>query len=201
MKKQLLIAATAALLSLPLVLNAADEKKKGGGAFAAADTNNDGKVSSEEFAKAVAGKDLVLMGVRPEYFEDASLVDESKRAQGSTFTARVDVTEWLGDAQYAYIPFDAPEAVTAQLRDLSRELDSDQLRTQAIVSIDSTSRIREGRDAELWVDTRKIHCFDPESGANLTRDEKAGAELTRQAIEDRESDQARAADEKSIALG
>ena len=28
---------------------------------------------------------------------------------GSTFTARVDVTEWLGDQQYAYIPFDAPD--------------------------------------------------------------------------------------------
>jgi multiple sugar transport system ATP-binding protein len=104
------------------------------------------------------------MGVRPEYFEDASLVDEAKRGHGSTFTARVDVTEWLGDSQYAYIPFDAPEEVTNQLRDLSRELDSDQLRTQAIVSIDATSRIREGRDAEFWIDTRKIHCFDPASG-------------------------------------
>src|SRR5688572_21725591 len=79
----------------------------------------------ERKAKAVAGKDLVLMGVRPEYFEDASLVDPAKRDVGSVFTARVDVTEWLGDSQYAYIPFDAPEAVTNQLRDLSRELDSD----------------------------------------------------------------------------
>ena len=78
--------------------------------------------------------------------------------------------------------------MTNQLRDLSRELDSDQLRTQAIVSIDSTSRIREGRDAEFWIDTRKIHCFDPASGDNLTRDAEAGAELTRQAIEDREAD-------------
>lgn len=56
MKKRILIAATAALVSLPLVLNAADEKKKGGGAFAAADTNHDGKLSPEEFAKAVEGK-------------------------------------------------------------------------------------------------------------------------------------------------
>ena len=128
------------------------------------------------------------MGVRPEYFEDASLVEESKRHLGSTFTARVDVTEWLGDSQFAYIPFDAPEAVTAQLRDLSRELDSDQLRTQAIVSIDATSRMREGRDAEFWIDVRKIHCFDPASGENLTRDAEAGAALTREAAEDRESD-------------
>ncbi len=151
----------------------------------------------ERMAPAVAGKELVLMGVRPEYFEDASLVDEAKRDKGSTFTARVDVTEWLGDAQYAYIPFEASEAVTAQLRDLSRELDSDQLRTQAIVSIDSTSRIREGRDAEFWVDTRKIHCFDPESGENLTRDAEAGAELTRQVIEEREADQAQAAEDST----
>jgi len=145
----------------------------------------------ERKAKAVAGKELVLMGVRPEYFEDASLVDSAKRDVGSVFTARVDVTEWLGDSQYAYIPFDAPEEVTNQLRDLSRELDSDQLRTQAIVSIDSTSRIREGRDAEFWIDTRKVHLFDPASGDNLTRDAEAGAELTRQAAEDREADLAR----------
>ena len=117
----------------------------------------------------------------------------AKRDNGSVFRAKVDVTEWLGDSQYAYIPFEAPEAVTTQLRDLSRELDSDQLRTQAIVSIDSTSRIRQGRDAEFWVDTRKIHCFDPESGENLTRDAEAGAELTRQVLEDRELDQAQAA--------
>jgi len=145
---------------------------------------------NESQAKAVAGKKLVLMGVRPEYFEDATLVDPAKRDVGSTFTARVDVTEWLGDAQYAYIPFDAPEDVTTKLRDLSRELDSDQLRTQAIVSIDAASRIRQGRDAEFWIDTRKIHCFDPESGDNLTRDAEAGAELTRQVAEDREADRA-----------
>ncbi|GAA2554500.1 ABC transporter ATP-binding protein [Pseudonocardia hydrocarbonoxydans] len=139
----------------------------------------------ERRAKAVEGKELVLVGIRPEYFEDASLVDEAKRPLGSVFTARVDVTEWLGDSQYAYIPYDAPEDVTLQLKELSRELDSDQLRTQAIVSIDATSRIREGREAEFWLDSRKVHVFDPETGDNLTRDADAGAELTRMAAQDR----------------
>jgi multiple sugar transport system ATP-binding protein len=139
----------------------------------------------EKRAAAIGKRDLVLVGIRPEYFEDASLVDEAKRPLGSTFTARVDVTEWLGDSQFAYIPFDASEEVTQQLKELSRELDSDQLRTQAIVSIDSTSRIREGRDAEFWLDSRKIHVFDPGTGENLTRDAEAGAELTRLAAEDR----------------
>jgi multiple sugar transport system ATP-binding protein len=140
----------------------------------------------ERRAAAVAGRDLLLVGIRPEYFEDASLVDEVKRPVGSVFRARVDVTEWLGDQQYAYIPYEAPEEITAQLRALSRELDSEELRTQAIVSIDSTSRIREGREAEFWLDSRKVHVFDPASGENLTRDAEAGAALTRMAVEDRE---------------
>jgi multiple sugar transport system ATP-binding protein len=146
----------------------------------------------EKRAAAVAGRDLLLVGIRPEYFEDASLVDEAKKHVGTTFTAKVDVTEWLGDQQYAYIPYDAPDQIRTRLRDLSKELDSEELRTQAIVSIDSTSRIREGREAEFWLDTRKVHVFDPETGENLTRDAEAGAELTRMAVEDREEQVAEA---------
>jgi len=112
-------------------------------------------------------------------------VEEHKKPLGSTFRARVDVTEWLGDSQYAYIPYEAPADVTEQLKELSRELDSDQLRTQAVVSIDSTSRIREGREAEFWLDTRKVHVFDPKTGENLTRDAEAGRRLTEEAAEDR----------------
>ena len=144
-----------------------------------------------EKAERARGRGLLIAGVRPEHFEDASVMDPGKVAEGSTFRAHVDVTEWLGDQQYAYIPFEAPTTVRDQLRDLSRELDSDQLRTQAIVSIDATSRIREGREAEFWIDTRKVHLFDPATGDNLTRDAEAGAELTRQVAEDREYDQAR----------
>ncbi|GAA4738042.1 sn-glycerol-3-phosphate ABC transporter ATP-binding protein UgpC [Modestobacter marinus] len=139
----------------------------------------------ERRASAVAGRDLLLVGIRPEYFEDASLVDEAKRPLGSVFTARVDVTEWLGDSQFAYIPYEAPDEIRSQLRELSKELDAEELRTQAIVSIDATSRIREGRDAEFWLDSRKVHVFDPTTGENLTRDAEAGAELTRLAAEDR----------------
>ena len=48
MNKRILTAVFAALISLPLVVNAADEKKKGGG-FAAMDKDGDGKVSKKEF--------------------------------------------------------------------------------------------------------------------------------------------------------
>jgi multiple sugar transport system ATP-binding protein len=136
-------------------------------------------------AAKVARHDLVMIGIRPEYFEDAAFVDDAKRPHGSVFTARVDVKEWLGDSQYAYIPYEAPDAIRSKLRELSKELDSEELRTQAIVSIDASSRLREGRDAEFWLDTRKAHVFDPETGDNLTRDAEAGAELTRMAEQDR----------------
>jgi len=55
MQKRILIAATAALLSLPLALHAADQNKKKG-PFVAADTDHDGKVSVEEYVAAQKGK-------------------------------------------------------------------------------------------------------------------------------------------------
>jgi multiple sugar transport system ATP-binding protein len=119
-------------------------------------------------AAAVDGKSLVLAGIRPEHFEDASIVDGDKAARGATFSASVDVTEWLGNEQYAYVPFEAPEAVRNQLRDLARELDSDAMRTQLVISLDPSSRVSEGESTEFWIDIPRMHLFDPESGQNLT---------------------------------
>ena len=129
-------------------------------------------------AAAVAGKDLVLAGIRPEYFETAELVDESRRRSGTTFTAVVDVIEWLGNEQYAYIPFEAPEAIANQLKDLARELDSDSMRTQLVVSLDPMGQVREGEDTEFWIDTPRMLLFDPASGDNLTLKTPAEAGAT-----------------------
>ena len=42
------------------------------------------------------------------------------------------------------------------------------MRSQMVVSLSSASHITEGEDAELHVDSSKMHLFDPESGENLT---------------------------------
>ena len=55
MQKHILIAATAAFLSLPLASVAADQAKKKG-PFVAADADNDGKVTLTEYVAAVKGK-------------------------------------------------------------------------------------------------------------------------------------------------
>jgi multiple sugar transport system ATP-binding protein len=126
-----------------------------------------------EKAEKAAGKGLLMAGIRPEYFEDASV--KGQQDGGSTFRATVDVVEWLGNETYAYIPFEAPPEVEAQLRELERDLDGESLHTQLVVSLDGASRIREGEEAEIWVDAAKMHLFDPATGENLTVDrERAG---------------------------
>ncbi len=119
-------------------------------------------------AERAQGRGLLIAGVRPEHFEDASVMDPDKVAEGSTFRAHVDVTEWLGDQQYAYIPFEAPPEVQEQLTQLARDLDGESLRTQLVVSLDSASTVPEGEEIELYINAAKMHLFDPATGENLT---------------------------------
>ena len=119
--------------------------------------------------KGVAGRGLVILGIRPQHFEDLALVEASDRSRGQTLTANVDVTEWLGDELYAYIPYEAPEDVAKKVKDLQRELDSEQLRTQLVVSLHADSKVRDGGETELWFDPEQVHLFDPSTGENLTR--------------------------------
>ena len=128
-----------------------------------------------EMAKKVEGKEILIAGVRPEHFEDAALLDDSRRAEGMVFKAKVDVIEWLGSEQYAYIPFEAPPEVREPLAELANELDSEQIRTQLVVTLDAESRVGEGEDAELWLDASRMHLFDPATGENLTHGHGAEA--------------------------
>src|SRR3954462_6626691 len=76
--------------------------------------------------KGAAGHGLVILGIRPQHFEDLALVDSAACSRGQSLTATVDVTEWLGDELYAYIPYDAPQDISQKLKELQRELDSEQ---------------------------------------------------------------------------
>ncbi len=137
----------------------------------------DVEIPPEKAARA-EGKGLLIAGVRPEHFEDASLAEaKGEGATRSTFRAPVEVVEWLGNETYAYIPFEAPPEVEQQLRQLEQELDGESLRTQLVVSLDGASRIKEGQEAEIWLDATKLHLFDPASGENLTVDREHAGEI------------------------
>lgn len=119
-------------------------------------------------AERTNGKGLLLVGIRPEHFEDATVLDESHIDSSRTFEAHIDVREWLGDQQYAYVPYETEPTVQDQLRQLAREVDSDSLRTQLVVSLDASSGQTDDENTVLQVDVDHIHLFDPATGENLT---------------------------------
>jgi multiple sugar transport system ATP-binding protein len=156
-----------------------------------------------EVARLLQGKELVIAGIRPEHFEDASVLEEHRRADGVVIEVDIDVTEWLGNELYAYVPYEPDDAVAKQLEELDRDLDGEGMRTQIVVALDAKSRVRDGQRAQLWFDPRRMHLFDPETGLTLTRDEDEATridteneELRKQALE-----RARVADERAQAEG
>jgi multiple sugar transport system ATP-binding protein len=119
-------------------------------------------------AERTEGKGLLMAGIRPEHFEDVSVLPDGQVDSSRTFQAHIDVREWLGDQQYAYVPYEAEATVQDQLKELARESDSDSLRTQLVVSLDAASKVAEDSDTTLFIDTDQMHLFDPASGDNLT---------------------------------
>jgi multiple sugar transport system ATP-binding protein len=112
------------------------------------------------------GKKLLIAGLRPEHLEDARLVQD--RSRGVTVTAPIDVVEWLGDEQVAYVTYEAPDEIREQLNELERDLDSESTRTQLVVKLAAMSQVNEGDEFELWFDPRNMHLFDPETTENLS---------------------------------
>jgi len=50
-----------------------------------------------------------------------------------------------------------------------------------VARLDAATRIREGQEAELWVDARAMHIFDPASGRNLSLGDDDGGTASVQA--------------------
>ena len=112
-------------------------------------------------------------------------MEDSRRDRGSTFDATLTHLEWLGHEQYGYIEFEPDPAVAEMLSSLAKDLDADELRPVVVATLSGESRARPGTPTRLWVDTTRVHLFDPTTGENLTRDPEVGAELTRRAAEER----------------
>jgi multiple sugar transport system ATP-binding protein len=118
------------------------------------------------------GQRDVIVGIRPEHFEDASLIEQHQRARGAMFTAQVDVLESMGSDKFAYFSVEGEQAMSDDLADLAADAGTADVPggdTGTLVTrLSATSGVREGERAEVWVDTAKIQVFDPSSGKNLT---------------------------------
>jgi multiple sugar transport system ATP-binding protein len=114
----------------------------------------------------------VIAGVRPEEFEDASMVRDA-RERGVTFRTTIDLLESMGSELYAYFRIEAQEGVQSQeLQELAEDAGTAEVpgggAEQVVARLDADSKVQQGQEVELWLDADRLHFFDPESGRSLT---------------------------------
>jgi multiple sugar transport system ATP-binding protein len=119
------------------------------------------------------GERDVIIGIRPEHFEDAALIGSEKRDRGVTVTAKIDLLESLGSDKFAYFTVQSERATAEHLEELAADAGTGDLGggdegVQVTARLDAASKAAEDQELEIWIDLEKLHVFDPESGDNLT---------------------------------
>jgi multiple sugar transport system ATP-binding protein len=97
----------------------------------------------------------VVLGIRPEGFEDAAFTTEAP--PGRTLEAIVGLREALGSEVLVHFSVAGPA-------DASEFIESESI---LVARVHPQSRAREGEPLRLVVDTRRLHFFDPETGAAI----------------------------------
>jgi multiple sugar transport system ATP-binding protein len=139
-------------------------------------------VSAQPALKSYEGKKVVL-GIRPEDLEDAAIakdVPADRRLHG-----KVELIEALGSEIMAHFTIDAPPALTEDVKELAQDVGDERAvkeaaegskqHTTMVGRFDSRAEVKEGEIAEVAVDTRGLHFFDPETGLGIYDEAKKGA--------------------------
>ena len=108
----------------------------------------------------------LIVGVRPEHFEDAALIDADERSRSLTFRVTADLVESLGADKYVYFSLPGSGAQSAHLAELAA--DSGVGRHRYVARVSAESAAGTGHPVDLALDVSKLHIFDAASGANLT---------------------------------
>jgi multiple sugar transport system ATP-binding protein len=109
--------------------------------------------------RAYEGRDVIL-GIRPEDFEDAAFVADAPTAR--TIKTVVSLREALGSEVLVHFPLAPPATPTADVDELVEPLGD--VSSTLIARVDPQTAAREGEPLRLVVDTRRLHFFEPESG-------------------------------------
>jgi multiple sugar transport system ATP-binding protein len=115
-----------------------------------------------------AGRDLVL-GIRPESLEDASVTDAPPDRR---LRAQVKLREALGSEVDVHATIAAQAARTEEVRELEADkglesLDASSSEATIVGRLSPKSRVREGDVIQLAVDTSNLHFFDPGNGLGV----------------------------------
>lgn len=107
----------------------------------------------------------VIVGLRPEHFDDASLIDVFDRIRALTCEVNVDFVESLGAEKYIHFTMPGATAQSAQLAELA--IDSGDHTHDYVARVASESRATVGEPIELALNTSALHIFDADTGVNL----------------------------------
>jgi multiple sugar transport system ATP-binding protein len=109
----------------------------------------------------------IILGIRPEDFEDAAL--ETETPNDRRLRAHAELTEPLGADVLVHFGSDANAIVSSATEaDVGQDADvtfrdDDQARSRLVARVSPRTRIREGNEIELAVDTSRLYFFDPDS--------------------------------------
>jgi len=115
----------------------------------------------------------VIVGMRPEHFEDAA-VEQEEHPDRMKFRTKVDVVESMGSELYVYFDVKSDQEMhTADLDELAADAGMEDLPShgegqQVVARLSAESKASPGGEVELTVDTSVVKLFDAGSGRNLT---------------------------------
>jgi multiple sugar transport system ATP-binding protein len=130
-------------------------------------------VKSRPALENYAGKQVVL-GIRPESLEDASLEPDSP--EDRHIKGVVVLREPLGSEIVAHFEVDAPPALTEDVRELARDVGQESTvqaggeeegKAVMVGRFGPRSRVKNGDVVDVAVDTNGVHLFDIESGEGI----------------------------------
>ncbi|MCV7357604.1 ABC transporter ATP-binding protein [Mycolicibacterium fluoranthenivorans] len=108
----------------------------------------------------------LIVGVRPEHFDDAAAIDSYARIRAHVFEVTVDLVESLGAEKYLHFRTEGEGARAAQLAQLAAESGTGE--NEFVARVSASSQVKAGQKAELALDVSKLMIFDAATGANLS---------------------------------
>jgi multiple sugar transport system ATP-binding protein len=115
--------------------------------------------------RLVGAPPRVVVGIRPEAFEDAALADPSL----PQFDVQIDVVEDLGPDTHVIFQIDAPPIDVTEVREAAGDEDA-LLQTDRVTftaRVDPQTTARPGRTLRIAVDPARFQFFDPATGLRL----------------------------------
>jgi multiple sugar transport system ATP-binding protein len=116
------------------------------------------------------GKNVIL-GIRPEDFEDASIEPDAPADRRIKVTA--DLTEPLGSEVLVHFGTEATGVVSsAASADVGEDAEvrlgeEEETSTRLVARVSPKTRVALGSEIELAVDTTRLYFFDPETGETI----------------------------------